>query len=173
MRAAFFLLPLLGACTLLFSANGNEDVRNDAASAIEVIVDNNLSGTVSSGTWGLATAANDHYESQSEYATVGGGVDVYRFTPDLPVTSDYEVFAWNSCFSPRHNEVPHTIVFSEDSRTINVDQDCFTGSSGEWFSLGIFRFDAGRSGYLEISDQGLSSPTETYIGADAIRFVSR
>lgn len=93
----------------------------------------------------------------------------YRFTPDLFDAGDYELFVWNSCFSPREREVPHTIVYAGGSTTVSVDQDCATGSHGEFFSLGVFPFDAGSSGYLEISNDGTSEIG--FIGADAAMFV--
>ncbi|MFT6907892.1 MAG: hypothetical protein ACJAS1_004580, partial [Oleiphilaceae bacterium] len=50
------------------------------------------------------------------------------------------------------------------------DQDCDTGTHGEWFSLGIYSFNQGDAGYLEISDEGLAPPSTSYMGADAARF---
>ncbi|MFV1983655.1 MAG: RHS repeat domain-containing protein, partial [Thiohalomonadales bacterium] len=40
-----------------------------------------------------------------------------------------------------------------------------------WFLLGTYSFNAGTSGYLEITDEGIVSSSTTYIGADAARFV--
>ena len=65
--------------------------------------------------------------------------------------------------------MPHTIVYDGGTTTIEVDQDCNTGSHGEWLELGTFRFAAGNGGYLEISDAGLTSGS--YIGADGARFL--
>jgi hypothetical protein len=50
-----------------------------------------------------------------------------------------------------------------------VDQDCNTGSHGEFFSLGVFAFAAGSGGHVEISNAGTSE--FGYVGADAVLFV--
>lgn len=136
----------------------------------EIIVDNNDPGTSSSGSWADATGANNHFGSMSLYATVGDSIDRYRFTPNIPTTGEYDVHAWNSCYNNRAIDVPHKIMHATGETTVAVDQDCDTGSSGEWLALGRYTFNAGSDGYLEISDEGLSSGSTTYIGADAIRF---
>jgi hypothetical protein len=67
--------------------------------------------------------------------------------------------------------VPHIIKHQGGVDIIEVDQDCDTGSHGEWNSLGRYSLAAGDSNYLEITDVGLVPVSTTYIGADAARFV--
>jgi len=134
------------------------------------LIDNGDAGTSSVGSWSTYPEA-ESYGPDSTYATVGGDVDRYRFTPQLPVAGLYEVQAWNSCYNNRAPDVLHTISHNEGITSLSIDQDCDTGSHGEWLSLGQYRFAAGNSGYLEISDEGLTAPTLTYMGADAARFI--
>ena len=141
-----------------------------ATFGVSLIIDNGNQGTDSTGQWSQATAASVHYGANSLYATVGGSVDTYRFTPNITVQGQYDVYVWNSCFSNRHTAVPHRIVHADGETIVNVDQDCDSGSSGEWLLLGRYTFNVGTQGYLEISDQGLTWPSTTYIGADAVRF---
>lgn len=141
----------------------------------EIIVDNHdhhqeLPSTISfTGFWDKASGATGHYGLTGLFANTGGEIDTYRFTPEFTGSGNYRVMVWNNCFSPRANNVPHTIVFDGGSTTIEVDQDCATGSHTEWFELGTFPFAAGTSGYLEISDEGL--PAGSFIGVDAVRFL--
>jgi hypothetical protein len=137
---------------------------------ISLFVDNDDPETSSAGQWADATAAKNHYGVNSLYATVGGNVDTYRFAPNITIEGQYDVYVWNSCFDNRHTAVPHRIVHADGETIVDLDQDCNSGSSGEWFLLGRYTFNVGTQGYLEISDQGLTWPSTTYIGADAVWF---
>ncbi len=162
-------VPFIGtADSIEWDTNGGGSPPPSGAT--EIIVDNNDPGTSSSGSWADASSASNHFGSMSLYATVGGSIDRYRFTPHLPTTGEYDVHAWNSCYNNRAIDVPHEIMHATGVITVAVDQDCDTGSSGEWLALGRYMFNAGSGGYLEISDEGLSYGSTTYIGADAIRF---
>ncbi|WP_428261347.1 hypothetical protein [Haliangium sp.] len=141
----------------------------------EVVLDNHdhhqeIPSTVSfTGFWDKASGATGHFGLTGLFAVTGGELDTYRFTPELTGSGNYRVMVWNNCYSPRANNVPHTIVYDGGSVTIEVDQDCATGSHSEWLELGVFPFVAGTSGYLEVSDAGL--PEGQYIGVDAVRFL--
>ncbi|MCG8418195.1 MAG: hypothetical protein MJE77_09665 [Proteobacteria bacterium] len=135
-----------------------------------IVVDNGDPGTSSNGDWNEAIGATEHFGTVSVYATARKGVtDSYRFTPEITKAGEYEVSVWNSCFSPRDTEVPHTIVYEGGQSTVTVDQDCETGTHGEWYVLGTFSFAAETDGYVEISTQGLAA--HAVVGADAVRFV--
>ncbi len=149
---------------------GTDPNQAPPAPVVEFIVDTNETGTSQVGNWNNS-GGSDHYGAGSLYATVGGTVDRYRFTPDLPQTSSYEVYVWNSCYSNRAVNVKHIIQHAGGLTTIEVDQDCDTGVYGQWNLLGTFAFDAGNTGYLEITDEGIVPPSTTYMGADAARFV--
>ncbi|NOY72826.1 MAG: hypothetical protein GXP14_10695 [Gammaproteobacteria bacterium] len=138
---------------------------------IEIILDNGDSGTSSTGRWLNASAASLHYGRMSLYGRVGSGVDSYRFTPTIVTAGEYDVYEWNSCYSPRASDVPHEIVYAGGRTTIDVNQDCSSGVTGEWNHLGTFPFSAGNSGYVEISDNGITDTSGRYLGADAVRFV--
>ncbi len=150
------------------------EVCRDQGGQPEVIIDNHkhdaaAAGVSFIGEWPEAGSASEHFGVDGRYAETGGAVDSYRFTPELTGSGLYRVMVWNNCFSPRANNVPHTIVYNGGQETIEVDQDCETGSHGEWLELGSFPFAAGTDGYLEISDQGLAAGS--FIGADGARFL--
>ncbi len=134
-----------------------------------IVVDNGDEGTSSVGAWSSALGATEHFGSTSEFASVDDGLSTnsYRFTPAVDSTAFYQVAVWNSCFSPRETAVPHEVVHAGGSVTIPVNQDCASGTHGEWYVLGNFPFTPSTGGYVEISNQGLSG--YDYIGADAVR----
>lgn len=133
-----------------------------------MVIDDGDPGTSFTGAWSEASGATEHHGLTSLFAH-GSVLSTYRFTPSLAQAGNYEVLVWNSCFTPREDDVPHTVVHANGSTTIAVDQDCNTGSHGEFFSLGVFAFDAGSAGYVEISNAGTSE--YGYVGADAVMFV--
>lgn len=134
-----------------------------------IVVDNGTPQVSTSPGWGLATGATAHFGTISEYASTGGAVDVARFTPNLTRPGKYRVEAWNSCYSPRATDVPHEVVHTGGATaTVVIDQDPSTGTCAEWALLGVFEFDAGIDGYVEISDDGVTGGP--YIGANAVRF---
>ncbi len=141
----------------------------------EIVIDNHdehqdIPAEISlTGDWAKASQATEQFGRTGLFAATGGGFDSYRFTPEFTGSGDYRVMVWNNCFSPRANNVPHTIVFDGGSATVEVDQDCNTGSHGEWLTLGVFPFAAGTDGFVEISDAGLAP--DSFIGVDAVRFV--
>lgn len=142
----------------------------NAAAIVDIILINGGAGTSSTGTWS-PFPGSESYSDSSLWATAGGDVDRYRFTPTIELSGNYEIFAWNSCYSNRATNVPHTISYGAVTDTVAVDQDCDTGSHGEWFLLGSYYLPAGTSNYVEISDDALSPAAATYLGADSVRFV--
>jgi hypothetical protein len=145
------------------------DVKPEPTPIADIIIDNGDQGTSQSGSW-HSVNLSEQYGDDTLYSIAGGDVEAYRFSPNLPYAGTYEVFSWNSCYSNRPTNVPHTIQHANDSNTISVDQDCDTGTHGEWFSLGHYYFNAGDAGYLEVHDTNLNPDINTYIGADAARF---
>ncbi|MFT6905589.1 MAG: hypothetical protein ACJAS1_002246, partial [Oleiphilaceae bacterium] len=140
------------------------------APSTDITLDNGDSGTSFTGTWSSYSGA-EQYGDNTLYSAAGGSVQTYRFSPTITIAGNYEVFVWNSCYNNRPTNVPHIINHADGIDTIAVDQDCDTGTHGEWFSLGIYSFNQGDAGYLEISDEGLAPPSASYMGADAARFI--
>mgnify|MGYP003855750369 CR=1 FL=1 len=136
----------------------------------DIVLDNGDTGTSFTGNWGSYSGA-EQFGDSTLYASAGGSVQTYRFSPTISTAGSYEVFVWNSCYNNRAINVPHIISHADGIETIAVDQDCDTGTHGEWFSLGVYSFNQGDAGYLEISDDGLTPASSTFMGADAARFI--
>ncbi len=143
------------------------NIDNTPISA-DIIIDNEDTEAIENAGWLMATGASNNYGVNSRYALVAGAINTYTFTPNIQIAGQYEVFAWNSCFTPRNTAVPHRIVHSAGATTVFINQDETSGICAVWESLGTFSFNVGAAGYVEISDTGLSSGS--YIGADAVRF---
>lgn len=139
------------------------------SAAVDIVIDQGHSGLTENGSWWNANGASQHHGSMSRYAIVGGAVDRATFRPVLPEAGSYEVFIWNAYYANRPTNVPHRIVHRDGTVDVPVNQSG-SGTFGQWLSLGWYNFDAGSSGYVEVSDGGLTSTYQTYIGADAVRF---
>ncbi len=114
----------------------------------------------------------------AHYAARGNGTATSRWTPRIGMPGLYEVFVWSpnevkSSFTDRGGfhagdiatEAPFT-VHHRDGQTVtsvNIQRD-----GGGWVSLGTFAFEAGISGYVE-----LSNAADGYVLADAVKMVWR
>ncbi|NOX33910.1 MAG: hypothetical protein GXP56_09265 [Deltaproteobacteria bacterium] len=149
--------------------------------ATPIIVDN-LDGapafTTPSGTWSESMFENEWpypgATHSSVYTSTIGGQAV--FTPDIPTTGNYEVFAWWNCYTSRDSNAkitinhiggPTTIFKNQKSSSVTKNE---SGVCGEWISLGIYNFDSDDTGNVTIERHAGSTGGTTV--ADAIKFVS-
>jgi hypothetical protein len=107
--------------------------------------------------------------------TPGGAIDgTASWTPTLPVTGQYNVYAWwdsTSGDEKRSSSVTYTIYYNDGTDFVEVLVDQ-TENGGQWNFLEKLDFSAGTSCYVEIHNdapQG-TDPTKTWVIADAIRF---
>ncbi len=95
------------------------------------------------------------------------GSQTARFVADLPKAGRYEVFfayPWNG---NRAANVPVTIRHADGETKVTVDQRKKPAVRDLLHSLGTFRFEKGRNGYVEISNTG----TNGYVVIDAVQWV--
>jgi RHS repeat-associated protein len=92
------------------------------------------------------------------------GLKSARFTPDLPVTGNYEVFARWTADPNRASNAPFEIVSSSGTTTVYRDQRT---NNNQWVSLGIYAFGAGTGGNVLLRTTG----TDGFVIADAVQFV--
>ena len=89
-----------------------------------------------------------------------------RYTPKLPKAGRYEVRIIYSPLGNRATNVPVVIHAADGETTVVVNQrQPLPG--GQSLKLGVFRFDAGAAGWVEIRNDG----TDGHVIADAIQFV--
>jgi Carbohydrate binding domain/Cellulase (glycosyl hydrolase family 5) len=112
------------------------------------------------GTWCSSIAANK-YGATSLYSC-GAARDSYRWTPNLAKAGKYQVYVWWPSNPNRSASVPLTVVSPAGSATKMFDQKT---AGGSWVLHGTYSFNAGNTGYVEVSD------VNGQAGADAVKFV--
>jgi len=123
----------------------------------EVIMDNDESGTSSSGKWHLKTSDEDY---QANYRQ-GAKADTYRWTPQA-ISGTFEIHAW--WVSNKKNSKMANYRISHDGSTDDVVMSQNT-NGGQWNLLGTYRFSGSGNEYVE-----LHSGDGKKISADAMRF---
>ncbi|MCX7626162.1 MAG: hypothetical protein N2Z21_08130 [Candidatus Sumerlaeaceae bacterium] len=108
-----------------------------------------------------------------------GSAGAARFTPDIPVEGEYEVFATYPDSGNAVGVIYHVHSASGDSDVV-VDQrgrdERAKPRANTWFSLGKFKFAKGKEGYVEIRDPQTGKAANekepnVRIYADAVKFV--
>lgn len=134
----------------------------------DVLLDN--SAAVFSGAWTVGTASPDKYGSDYRFAstTADGATAVATFAPAIPVTGEYDVYAWFPGGSNRATNAPYTLACDSGVTTVAVDQTpTFLG----WVRIGTgLKFLQGTNGFVRL-DNHTGSAGKVVI-ADAIRLVS-
>ncbi len=118
---------------------------------------------------GLGHDGGLHYmaiKSETTGETIDGTA---TWTPTIPVTGLYKVYAkWHSN-QWRSDSVTYTIYYNEGSVQVPADQ---TANGGQWNLLDTLKFNKGTSCYVELSnDAPGSTPSTDWVVADAIMFV--
>ncbi|MBL1275474.1 MAG: hypothetical protein COB30_005255 [Ectothiorhodospiraceae bacterium] len=138
--------------------------------AAELVIEAGAAGTSSTGSWYLATGATMPYNgNQGMYTLVDNQTKTYTFSTVIPETTQYTVEVYNSCYTPRSQQVIHRITHADGIDTQLVGQDCnLDPLVGQWRTLGTFTFNAGDVGTLVIDT---TNSNNVYVGATAVRFV--
>ncbi|MGH7171519.1 MAG: FAD-dependent oxidoreductase [Gemmataceae bacterium] len=90
-----------------------------------------------------------------------------RYTPELPKTANYEVRLSYSSASNRASNVPVVIHYSGGEKTVKVNQRKAPTLDRAFVSLGTFRFDKGKSGYVEIRN----TDADGHVVIDAVQWL--
>ena len=90
-----------------------------------------------------------------------------RFVPELPKDGLYEVMVSYTPRANRATNVPVSISCATGSKTVYVDQTKVPTIDRVFASVGQFKFAAGKSGAVQISNEG----TKGFVVVDAVRFV--
>ena len=90
-----------------------------------------------------------------------------RFTPKLEAGGEYEVRVIYVSTENRATNTPVTVVSADGSTTVKLDQRKQGFTKGVPNALGVFRFKAGSTGYVEISNTG----ADGFVVVDAVQFV--
>jgi hypothetical protein len=131
-----------------------------------ITMDNaDLSGVTITGTWTSSTASAGFYGSDYVHdGNTNKGLSSVTFTPNLPATGLYNVYARWTSNANRATNAPFDIVSPAGTTTILVDE---TKQGGQWVLLATTNFNAGTAGKLRIRNAGTSG----FVIADAVQFV--
>ncbi|MHB0998092.1 MAG: golvesin C-terminal-like domain-containing protein [Armatimonadota bacterium] len=116
------------------------------------------------GNW-LSTPGRIYYNNGTRWATKGNGDIKAIFTPNVPKTGKYTVYAW---FGPdltadHASKAPVIIKSLDGTSTRYVDLRL---KEGQWVKLGDYRFDKGRKGSIT-----MTNAADANILADAVKLV--
>jgi FAD dependent oxidoreductase len=137
----------------------------DASQLGGIVVDD--AAAVVTGEWGHGASAGPYVgEGYLHDDNADKGQKRVRYTPALPQAGRYEVRIIYSPLGNRATNVPVVIHSADGEQTVVVNQrQPLPG--GRPLKLGVFRFDAGTAGWVEIRNDG----TDGHVIADAIQFL--
>lgn len=98
----------------------------------------------------------------------GKGEKSVTFTPDLPMAGIYEVRLAHCYNIRRSTNTPLMIHHADGETRMRINQQDVPEHKRLFRTLGQFRFDAGRGGWLKISTEGTEGK---YVIADAVQFL--
>lgn len=138
--------------------------------AAEIIITAGDPGTSSTGQWHYASGATMAFNNnKGMYKNLADGNGTYTFSTNIPETTSYTVEVYNSCYTPRSNQVIHRIQHANGIAEHVLQQDCnLDPFVGQWRPLGTYNFNAGTTGTLTIDT---TNSNNRYVGATAVRFV--
>lgn len=134
----------------------------------EVIVDNapqaisdSSGGRTFTGAW-CTSAGPTPFGSDSLYGC-GEATNTYKWTPNIQVASQYDVYVRWTVFGNRSSSIPFSVTSASGTTTTNFDQ---TTGGGVWTLHGRYSFNVGTAGFVSVSDINGGNAS-----ADAVRFV--
>ena len=147
---------------LVFSVNGWA-----SASFAQTIIDNvDPEFSVLSGSWNTGSFGTPWGADYRWALTTGGGATAsVEWRPNIATSGWYDVATYYVEGTNRADNAPYTVHHASGSSTVFVDQQT---NGGLWISLGTYFFDAGTTGYVELTN----SAAPSVVMADAVRFTS-
>jgi hypothetical protein len=137
----------------------------------DVVVDNDApTGVTRTGEWTVEKSGG--YGRSYWRASGGETTKTVRFTPTLPKTGRYDLYAYvprRSDASARTNFLIHD---GQKTQTVTLSRDQIQVSgqtSGTWVKLGSFAFPAGQKSFAEIT----TDRADGTVVADAVQWVAR
>jgi hypothetical protein len=95
------------------------------------------------------------------------GAQTARFQPEIPKTGKYKVSIAYTALANRATNVPVLVHHAGGSETITVNQRKKPPVDGLLLPLGIFQFEKGKAGFVEIGNKG----TDGHVIVDAVQWL--
>ncbi|MCI0458938.1 MAG: FAD-dependent oxidoreductase [Gemmataceae bacterium] len=140
----------------------------DPAKLAGIVVDDTQA--TKTGAWVASTSAGPFVgEGYLHDGNEGQGTRRVRFTPKLPKAGQYEVRLFYSPHANRATNVKVVIrhVEAEAQTTVRVNQRLPLKEQGRGVRVGVFAFEAGERGWVEVQNDG----ADGFVIADAVQFV--
>lgn len=99
----------------------------------------------------------------------GKGSKSVTFTPELPAAGWYEVRLAHCYNVRRSTRAPVTIRHADGEVTVRINQQEEPAHGRLFRTLGTYRFEAGRAGWVRISNEGTEA--DKVVIADAVQFL--
>ena len=141
----------LGTNYQVRAANGEEPSA--------IIVDNTAGTAV--GTWATSTSVGGYFGANYQHHPAGAGANSFTWTPAIPSTGTYKVYARWTQHPNRSIQATYTVNHAGGSTAVTVNQEA---NGGSWQLLGTFSLNAGSGHSVVLVDQG-----DGYVIADAIK----
>jgi hypothetical protein len=90
-----------------------------------------------------------------------------RYRPKLPEAGKYEVRMSYTPHANRASNVSVTVVHADDKTRLKIDQRKVPPIDRAFVSLGVFRFEKGTAGYVEIGN----TAADGYVVIDAVQWL--
>jgi hypothetical protein len=157
-RPYYYVVSAVNSC-------GEEGANSaELATTTGIIVDNaDSSGVMVTGAWYYGSGSGYFGSNYLQDGNAGGGKSV-RFTPNLPLPGNYDVYLWWVASGNRATNVSVDVVSPAGTNTILIDE---AANGSLWSKAGNYAFNAGTSGSVLIRDDGATG----YVVADAVQFV--
>ncbi len=143
-------------------------IVNDPASLPGIVVDETAAELV--GEWQYSTHTPPYVGlGYLHDMKAGKGTKSVTFTPELPKAGWYEVRLAHCYNVRRSTNTPVTIHHADGDTTVRINQQQEPEHGRLFRTLGTFRFEAGRKGWVRVSNEGTEA-TKVVI-ADAVQFL--
>ena len=122
--------------------------------SLKGIVIDNLNAKVT-GKWAAGSGLEPHVGANYQFAGKGSGAKaLFEFT--VSATGNYEVRFATAAHENRASNTPLTIRSADGEKKVTVNQKQPGPIDKAWVSLGVFRFEAGKPGSVEVSTEGVN-----------------
>ena len=140
----------------------------DPASLLGIVVDESSAELV--GEWQYSTHTPPYVGlGYLHDMKAGKGAKSVTFTPALPKAGWYEVRLAHCYNVRRATNTPVTIHHADGDTTLRINQQEEPAHGRLFRSLGMFRFEAGRAGWVRVSTEGTAA--DKVVVADAVQFL--
>lgn len=133
----------------------------------DIIIDNTSGSFSASGNWATGTSSTDKYGTDYRYRSTAAVSDPATWTPNIPASGTWAVYAWWPAGSNRSATAPYMITNTGGTSTVYMNQQV---NGGKWNLLGSYNLGTGTGYPVKLS---CWTTTGYVVMADAIKWVKQ